>query len=168
MPRWNVKPPIERVRNGYRINLGAEERELVRRLLAELQALLVGSSDNPALKRIFPAAYHLHEHAEHDAEYQRLMREELVASRLSAILTVNEALEARPPLQESQILALMQSLNGLRLVIGTVLDVSEEEDLSEVADDAPNAGEHVLTRSATSLRQRSAIGEDRWRARRGT
>jgi hypothetical protein len=144
MPRWNVKPPIERVRNGYRINLGAEERELVRRLLAELQALLVGSSDNPALKRIFPAAYHLHEHAEHDAEYQRLMREELVASRLSAILTVNEALEAKPPLQESQILALMQSLNGLRLVIGTVLDVSEEEDLSEVADDAPNAGEHHL------------------------
>ena len=144
MPRWNVKPPVERIRNGYRINLQPEERELVRRLLGELQTLLVGPSDNPALKRIFPAAYHLAEHAQQDAEYQRLMREELVASRLAAISAVDEALDAKPPLSESQVLALMQSLNGLRLVIGTVLDVSEEEDLSEVDDDAPNAGEHHL------------------------
>ena len=123
MSRWSVKPPVERVRHGYRINLQPDERELVRRLLGELQGLLVGPSDNPALKRIFPAAYHLAEHAEHDAEYQRLMREELVASRLTAISAVSEALEAKPPLDESQILALMQSLNGLRLVIGTMLDV---------------------------------------------
>ena len=72
------------------------------------------------------------------------MREELVASRLTAISAVNEALAAKPPLDESQILALMQSLNGLRLVIGTALDVSEEEDLSDVDDDSPNAGEHHL------------------------
>jgi len=144
MSRWSVKPPVERVRNGYRINLRAEERELVRRLLAELQALLVGPSDNPALKRIFPTAYHLAQHAEQDAEYQRLMREELVASRLTAISAVNAALDAKPPLAEGQILALMQSLNGLRLVIGTMLDVSEEEDLAAIDDDAPNAGEHHL------------------------
>ena len=144
MSRWSVKPPVERVRNGYRINLDPEERDVVRRLLGELQTLLVGPSDNPALKRIFPAAYHLAEHAEHDAEYQRLMREELVASRLTAIAAVNEALAAKPPLDESQILAFMQSLNGLRLVIGTMLDVSEEEDLSAVDENSPNAGEHHL------------------------
>ena len=144
MSRWSVKPPVERVRNGFRINLGSDERELLHRLLGELQTLLVGPSDDPALKRIFPAAYHLPEHAEQDAEYQRLMREELVASRLSSIAAVDEALAARPPLTEGQVLALMQSLNGLRLVIGTMLDVSEEEDLSEVDDDAPNAGEHHL------------------------
>ena len=144
MSRWSVKPPVERVRNGYRINLQPEERELVRRLLGELQTLLVGPSDNPALKRIFPAAYHLAEHAEHDAEYQRLMREELVASRLTSISAVNDALEAKPPLDETQILALMQSLNGLRLVIGTMLDVTEEENLSEIDDESPTAGEHHL------------------------
>jgi hypothetical protein len=144
MSRWSVKPPVERVRNGFRINLSSDERELLHRLLAELQTLLVGPSDNPALKRIFPAAYHLPEHADQDAEYQRLMREELVASRLSAIAAVNEAFAAKPPLTESQILALMQSLNALRLVIGTMLDVSEEEDLSEVDDDAPDAGEQHL------------------------
>jgi hypothetical protein len=144
MARWVVKPPVERIRNGYRINLQAEERQLVDRLMAELQTLLVGSSDNPALQRIFPAAYHRPEDAEQDAEYQRLMREELVASRLTAIATVNEALDAKPPLTEAHILALMQSLNGLRLVIGTVLDVSEEDDPSDVADDHPQAGEYHL------------------------
>lgn len=144
MARWNVRPPVERVAKGFRINLRAEERELVERLLDELQALLVGPSENPALRRVFPAAYHLAEHAEHDAEYQRLMREELVASRLSAILSVKEALAASGPLDEAQVLALMQSLNGLRLVIGTVLDVSEEDDPSDVEDDDPRAGEFHL------------------------
>ena len=144
MARWNVRPPVERVSKGFRINLRKEERELVERLLDELQALLVGPSENPALRRVFPAAYHLAENAEHDAEYQRLMREELVASRLSAILSVKEALSTSDPLDEAQILALMQSLNGLRLVIGTVLDVSEEDDPSDVEDDDPRAGEFHL------------------------
>ena len=139
-----MRPPVERFRSGYRINLATEERDLVRRLLGELQALLVGPSDNPALKRIFPAAYHLAEHREQDEEYQRLMREELVASRLSAIIAVHEALDAKPPLAESQIFALMQSLNGLRLVIGTMLDVSEDDDLTDIDEDAPSAGEQHL------------------------
>ena len=144
MARWNVKPPVERVSKGFRINLRKEERELVERLLDELQALLVGPSDNPALRRVFPAAYHLAENAEYDVEYQRLMREDLVASRLSAIITVKHALSESAPLDEAQLVALMQSLNGLRLVIGTVLDVSEEDDPSDVDDDDPRAGEFHL------------------------
>jgi Domain of unknown function (DUF2017) len=144
MARWQFRPPVERYRNGFRLNLDDEERELIRRLLGEMQRLLVGPSDNPALARVFPTAYHLPKHAEQDAEYQRLMREELVASRLTGIELVNEALEAKPPLSESQLSALMQGLNGLRLVLGTVLDVSEDDDPGEVPDDDPRAGEHQL------------------------
>ena len=121
-----------------------EEGDLIRRLLCEMQSLLVGPSDNPALVRVFPAAYHLPEHAEHDAEYQRLMREELVASRLVGIDTVTAALAAKPPLDEAQVSALMQGLNGLRLVLGTVLDLSEDDDPDDIADDDPRAGEHQL------------------------
>lgn len=144
MARWQFRPPVERYRGGFRLNLDDEERDLVRRLLAEMQQLLVGSSDNPALARVFPAAYHLPEHAEHDAEYQRLMREELVASRLTGILMVSAALDAKPPLNEGQMSALMQGLNGLRLVLGTVLDVSEDDDPAEVTDDHPQVGEFQL------------------------
>lgn len=144
MARWQFRPPVERTKQGFRINIADHERELVARLLDEMRSLLVGPADNPALARIFPAAYHRPEHAEHDAEYQRLMREELVASRLAGIEMVLEALQAKPPLAEAQMLALAQALNGLRLVLGTVLDVSEETDPDDIDPDHPRAAEHQL------------------------
>ena len=144
MARGQFRPPVERVRNGFRINLEPDERELVHRLLNEMRMLLMGPSDNPALTRVFPTAYHQPAHAELDAEYQRLMREELVASRLAGISMIDEALASKPPLTEAQISALMQGLNGLRLILGTVLDVSEDPDEDLIPDDDPRAGEHHL------------------------
>jgi hypothetical protein len=38
----------------------------------------------------------------------------------------------------------MQGLNGLRLILGTVLDVTEDHDIELVDDDDPKAGEHHL------------------------
>lgn len=144
MARWQFRPPVERVRNGYRINLDAEEKQLLVRLLGELRGLLVGPDDHPALTRLFPTAYHLPQHAEQDEEFRRLMRDELVASRLAAIEHVEQALAGKPPLAEQQVLALAQALNAVRLVLGTMLDVSEEHDPDDVADDDPMVGEYHL------------------------
>jgi hypothetical protein len=91
MARWQFRPPVERYKDGYRINLDTDERELILRLLRELRGLLLGSSDNPTLVRLFPTAYHLPDDSELDAEYQRLMREEIVASRLAGIDLVVDA-----------------------------------------------------------------------------
>ena len=137
-------PPIERAAEGYVINLGAGERQLVTRLLDELTQLLVGESDDPRLVRIFPPAYHLPADHQADAEYQRLMREELVATRLSGITTVNAALQSSEPVDDETMTAFVQSINGLRLVLGTMLDVSEDADPQDVDDDDPYAGEHHL------------------------
>ena len=144
MPRWVPRPPVERVRHGYRINLDAEEREVLHGLLGQLRELLLGPGDDPLVRRLFPAAYHLPEHAEHDAEFRRLMHEDLVASRTTSIDIVDEALRSSPPLTEEQMMAFLQAINGLRLVLGTLLDVSEELDLDDVADDDPHVGEHHL------------------------
>ena len=144
MARWQFRPPIERVKQGFRINLDADERELVLRLVAEMRTLLMGPSDNPALTRVFPAAYHQASDAELDVEYQRLMREELVASRLAGIGMIDEAMQSKSPLTEAQMTALMQGLNGLRLILGTVLDVTEDHDADLIADDDPQVGEHHL------------------------
>lgn len=144
MARRPFRPPVDRTRHGYRINLGDRERDVVRSLLGEMRGLLTGPSDHPALRRVFPTAYHQAEDAERDDEYQRLMREELVASRLTGIDTVMAALDAEPPLTEAQMLAMMQALNGLRLVLGTVLDVSEDDDPDDVDDDHPMAAEYRL------------------------
>jgi hypothetical protein len=142
--RWEFRPPIERVRGGFRINLGDSEREVLLRLLDEMRTLLMGPSDNPALVRVFPTAYHQPEHSRLDEEYQRLMREELVASRLSGIATVVDALTTTAPISEQQLAALMQGVNGLRLILGTALDVDEEHDVADIADDDPHVGEHHL------------------------
>ena len=137
-------PPIERVRNGFVFNIGSDERELVARLLTELSQLLMGESSDPRLIRIFPPAYHLADDAEADAEYQRLMREELVASRLSGITTVNTALQGSGPVDEETMISFIQAINGLRLVLGTMLDVVEDHDPDEIDEDDPLVSEHHL------------------------
>ena len=147
------KAPITRKGAGFRINLDPAELDLLQRLLGELRTLLLGPSTDDRMKRLFPTAYHQAGDREMDDEYQRLMREDLVASRLTGINTVEAALQNVggrpgvkhiPELTESQLLAFMQAINGLRLVLGTMLDVSEEHDLDEVGADHPLIGEYHL------------------------
>jgi hypothetical protein len=128
--------PVEAVHGGWRINLDVEERNLLIRLMGELRELLGGPHDNELVRRLFPTAYPDDE--EKEAEYQRLMREELVASRLAAIDSVTETLSGSPDelLDESQTIAFMQSINAIRLVLGTMLGITDDDsaDDAEVAD----------------------------------
>ena len=137
-------PPIERVQDGFVFNIGEEERELVIRLLTELGQLLMGESGDPRLIRIFPPAYHLADDADADAEYQRLMREDLVASRLAGIATVNLSFQSAGPVSEEAMISFVQAINGLRLVLGTMLDVVEDHDPDDIDDGDPLVGEHHL------------------------
>jgi len=131
--------PVEAVDGGWQVNLDVEERELVIRLMGELRALITGPDDNELLLRLFPAAYSDDE--EKEAEYQRLMREELVASRLASIETVERVLDPdrRELLDEGETLAFMQSLNAIRLVLGTMLDITDDD--AADADDEGSSGD---------------------------
>jgi len=113
--------------------------------MGELRALLTGPDDNELLRRLFPVAYP--EDEEKEAEYQRLMREELVASRLAAIESVSRTIDpagdrARQLLDEGETIAFMQSINAIRLVLGSMLGITDDES----ADDADSADspEHNL------------------------
>ena len=137
--------PVEAVRGGWRITLDDEERRLLVRLMGELQALLTGPDDNELLRRLFPVAYP--EDEEKEAEYQRLMREELVASRLAAIESVSRTIDpagdrARQLLDEGETIAFMQSINAIRLVLGSMLGITDDESADD-ADDA-HSPEHNL------------------------
>jgi hypothetical protein len=126
----------------YRVDLPTPERDVLARLLPQLRQLVSGEGDDDGRsRRLFPTAYA--QDAEADADYQRLMREELVASRLAAIDTVEESLQARE-LDESQLVAWMASVNSLRLVLGTMLDVSEELDLSRLPADTTDLESYAL------------------------
>ncbi len=144
MARWQFRPPVERVKQGYRVHLDDDERQLVAGLLAEFRTLITERPDEPALRRIFPAAYHRNDDAELDAEYRRLMHDELVASRLAGIELVEATLAERGVVDEARVLALAQALNGVRLVLGTVLDVTEDDGGDDVMPDHPRAAEHQL------------------------
>ncbi|MFM7094222.1 MAG: DUF2017 family protein [Actinomycetota bacterium] len=118
----------------YRINLPPDVRELMNHLFGELRDVLTqADTSDPALRRLFPAAYH--DDPERDAEYQDLMRSELVASRLTAISRVTEVIGDGDRLEPGDMDLLLQSLNAVRLLLGTMLDVSEDEESDAGADD---------------------------------
>jgi hypothetical protein len=127
-----------RGRNGYVLRIAPQERALVIRLLGELSELLNSPAEQPATARLFPVVHP--DDAEREAEYQRLMRDELVTSRLAGIESVIKVLEGsakKVTLSEEQLTSFMQAVNGVRLVLGTILDVSEDDDVVEIEDHVP-------------------------------
>jgi len=147
MPRRRTPPPvIERTPAGFVVHLGPQESQLVLGLLDELRGLIHSTdpAHEPLLRRLFPPAYHLAEHAEHDAEYQRFMREELVTSRTAAIDGVRAVLTDGVAMDDGGLLGFMQAVNGVRLVLGTLLDVGEDHDPDDIDDDHPMVAEHQL------------------------
>jgi hypothetical protein len=127
-----------RGRGGYVLRIPSPERELICRLLDELRELLTADTAPPATVRLFPVVHP--DDAEREAEYQRLMRDELVASRLASIERVKEVLAGtgkKVTLTDEQLTSLMQAVNGIRLVLGTILEVTEDDEVVEIEDHIP-------------------------------
>ena len=124
-----IKPPFTTSRKGIAVNLGSSERDLLRTLVGEVKELLTTSPvGDPKLARLFPPAYF--DDGEAETEYQRLMRDELIASRLHSIATVDAFLsdDKLKIVTFPQLDAFCAALNGVRLVLGTVLNIDEIDD----------------------------------------
>ena len=125
-------PRVARVGDEFELLLPDDERDVLRHVLPQLRELLDGDLADPALRRLFPTAYA--DDPERDREYQQLVRDELADRRRAAIDTFVATIDATR-LDEDQISAWMRAVNDLRLVIGTRLDVSEDEELVPHPDD---------------------------------
>ena len=125
-------PIIVRDDGTFTINLQDHERETMLDLVAQLETVLSSGPDDESLRRLYPTAYN--ENPEHDAEYQGFMREELTQSRAASIATVREMLSSDSPVTENQLGAFMMVLNNLRLILGTLLDVNEDDDEPDETD----------------------------------
>ncbi|HLT16531.1 MAG TPA: DUF2017 family protein [Acidimicrobiales bacterium] len=123
----------------YELRLPATERTVLADLVAQLRELLVATTDDPLVRRLFPTAYHVD--ADRDREYQQLVRDELLERRLAALSTVEETLEL-DSLDEAQLTGWMTAINDVRLVLGTRLDVSEEP--VEIDLDDPEAPPYAV------------------------
>lgn len=115
----------------YEVALPGDIRELLVWLASQLDDLL--DLDVEESTRLFPTAYP--ENPEMDAGYQILARGQLIDQRRSAVETLKATAEAEH-LTESEIDDWMRVINDVRLVIGTRLDVGEDDE--SVAEDDPD------------------------------
>jgi hypothetical protein len=142
-----TRPPVYRAGDRYRLRISDDELALIRRLLDELRDLLLSDDDGSGatsamLTRLFPVVHP--DDPELEAEYQRLMRVELVASKLKSIEAVEAVIDGRgASIDEAQLTAFMQSINSIRLVLGTLLDVTDDPD-AEVVSEHDDTAEYQL------------------------
>jgi hypothetical protein len=132
--RW-----IHRKRNGeIVVDIDPSIRDAVRTLLDELRELLM-TGDHPGLRRLYPTAYPQHEDLEES--YRSLVHDTLLAQRLDTIEAMENTLDATT-LTDQELDVWMHGVNSVRLVLGTILDVGEGEELPDA--DAPDAQQRVL------------------------
>ncbi|HEX9376681.1 MAG TPA: DUF2017 family protein [Actinomycetota bacterium] len=112
---------------------------MLRKLAGELEEMLPG--DDPALERVFPPAYPDDPLA--NEEYEHLVRDDLVAQRVEAVRTFRRTLDAQR-ISEDELVAWMSSINDIRLVLGTKLEVTEETNFRDLDEDAPDAYHHAI------------------------
>lgn len=157
--------PIRRGSRGFSIHLEEDEASLILRLVGELRELISGAGSLEILeasddgddrdderddremliRRLFPVVHP--DDPEAEAEYQRLMRDELTASKQAAFDTVESVLAPgrwSRTVSEAELLAVMQSINSIRLVLGSILQTSDDPSQPEVAEGFEDSPEYHL------------------------
>jgi hypothetical protein len=129
------------VGGGYGLRLDERERALIRQILGDMRALLMLDADDARVRRLYPSAYA--DDAAKEDEYRRLTHEELRAARLANVDTVEASVDATT-LNEEQLTAWMQAINSLRLVLGTLLDITDDDQELGFDPDDPEARTQAL------------------------
>ena len=144
--RKTIRPTLE----GYRIPLLAWERRLLASVPSQLTDLLTSDApeSKPLLARLFPPAYNLD--PEKNEEYERLMRQDLLERHLDAANVLAETCEQKS-LTDEQFNGWMRAVNGMRLVLGTLLDLDEESDFDDLPEDDPSLPYYGLYRYLSGL-----------------
>lgn len=121
----------------FTVNLSPDAKSGILSLAEELEELQ--STDRPETRRLFPTAYP--DDPERDAGYQIFARDQLIEKRRAAVETIRQTAEAET-LTAEELGSWMGVLNDLRLVLGTMLDVSEDDD--DIDFEAPDADSRML------------------------
>ncbi len=134
LTRWlgafGWRPLVDVVPGGYQVNLTKPEQRVVLDSMDELRVMM--ADHDPATRRLFPTAYV--EDPQLDAEYQRLVGDDLRQGQLDALDVVERTIDGEV-IDQAEAEAWMRAVNGVRLALGTRLDVSEEPPEALDADD---------------------------------
>jgi Domain of unknown function (DUF2017) len=129
-----------------RVRLTNDEVAILRGLPDQLRTVLGEGEDEPVNRRLFPPAYLDVADIEHDTEYHRLMRDDLVAEKLANLDLVTGTLARGTSsvrrwtveLSDEEASAWLGVLNDLRLALGVRLDITEDFD-GDIDDTDPRA-----------------------------
>jgi hypothetical protein len=152
-------------RRGGRVVLTLHEREVqvLQWVFSDLGRMLSdGSSVDTVSQRLFPRAYLDPTEEDAEAEWQAVVHDDLVESRLGAMTDVVRSLDAAVPvegmaggcevvLDDEQAAHWMGVLNDARLAVGTALDVTAEWDFDAVDPSDPSYELHALYAWMTEL-----------------
>lgn len=117
------------------VNLAGQLREL----------LLIDDGDE--IRRLYPTAYPDDDH--HEKDYRAMVHDKLLMARLDAIEALEATIDAETITTE-QADQWMSTINEIRLVLGTKLDVREDDDGLIDLDD-PDAAGHQIYALLSSL-----------------
>ncbi len=125
-PLWRIRA---NARGGYDVGLPDEERELLAvlpgRMLGALSALSKPEASVPDdLRRLFPPAYPTDASAE--SAYIRLVREDLLEHHREALTLLRDSAEMTH-LDTNGVIAWLTALTDLRLMLGSMLNITESE-----------------------------------------
>jgi hypothetical protein len=120
-----LEAPLARDGDAFALRLSPEERDLLRGLCGQLRELVQNGDaiGDPAVKRLFPPAYP--EDPLRNLDFEREAGGGLAAERVEAVDLVEATVDAER-LTEDEVMAWLGSVNALRLVLGTRLELTEE------------------------------------------
>jgi hypothetical protein len=128
---------------GVEVRLSSDLRDLLRSLCDQLETLLTTEdrSSDPALARLSPAAYP--DDPLRELEFEQMAGDDLASGRLAALRELRDTTGAEV-LDEERSLAWLRTLNDLRLVLGTRLDITEETGYEDFAGDEDSSAAFEL------------------------
>ena len=116
--RW-VRPDAT---GGFAVSVPSGVRAMLVDLVGQLDELL--TSDIDAVRRVFPTAYP--DDPEREAGYQALVRGELIDRHRAGAELIGRTIGS-DRLTEEELTSWMTTINSMRLVFGTALDVRDDE-----------------------------------------
>ncbi|WP_334142468.1 DUF2017 family protein [Rhabdothermincola sp.] len=131
---------VARPDGNFELLASAIERQFLIGLCRELRELLARGTDDVIVRRLFPPAYP-HD-AEREAFYQQMVRDELRAKHLAALRTIEQTAKAST-LSTDELTQWMTAVNALRLVLGTRLDITEDDWRPDIDEDDPDYGAYL-------------------------
>lgn len=120
------------------VRLDDTMRALIKQVAEELREVLL-VEDPELTRRLYPTAYPDDDEAEDD--YQEVVHDQLLMQRLDGIDKLQASIDDEE-ISVDTADAWMNTINQIRLVLGTKLDVGEEQ--VEIDQEDPEATSHVI------------------------